>query len=281
MIDRFYGILASWYERRRPRLLDSESIRRIHPDSLLFYYGNIHSQRGQDGILAEIFRRLKISTGLFVEFGAWDGIYLSNCRLLYEKGWAGVFIESDQGRFKRLQTHYEKAERIRCIRGTVGTTVETSLGRILENYQVDPETVTFVSIDVDGPDLDILKVINCRPPVVLIEGGFNFSPYLTEPLPSAVAAQNLQQPIAVVYSTATILGYTPVCFYQDTYLVRSDLAAGFLARDAVTLYKEAFYFMPYQYRSELLRVRMHSKTIRDLETEFLGQFQANPLAGNK
>lgn len=40
---------------------------------LLSYRKNIHSQNGEDGILAEILWRLKISRGWFCEVGAWDG----------------------------------------------------------------------------------------------------------------------------------------------------------------------------------------------------------------
>jgi hypothetical protein len=56
----------------------------IQAESLLHYCGNVHSQRGDDGIAAEIFKRLQISKGFFVEFGAWDGIFLANCRALFE-----------------------------------------------------------------------------------------------------------------------------------------------------------------------------------------------------
>ena len=59
-------------ETRSPEL-----IAQISKGSLLKYYGNIHSQIGQDGILQEIFRKLGLRKGFFCEFGAWDGVYLS------------------------------------------------------------------------------------------------------------------------------------------------------------------------------------------------------------
>ena len=85
-------------ETRSPELIS-----RISKGSLLNFYGNIHSQIGQDGILQEIFKKLNLKKGFFCEFGAWDGIYLSNCRKLVEEGWAGVFIEGNEKRFKDLQ----------------------------------------------------------------------------------------------------------------------------------------------------------------------------------
>lgn len=49
---------------------------------LLDYMWNKYSQAGQDGIIKHIFKTLNIQSGHFVEFGAWDGIYLSNYRKL-------------------------------------------------------------------------------------------------------------------------------------------------------------------------------------------------------
>ncbi len=63
---------------------------KINPDSLLWFMQNVYSQHGQDGILEEIFNPVEISSGYFVEFGAWDRKYLSNNRLLYKKEWSGV-----------------------------------------------------------------------------------------------------------------------------------------------------------------------------------------------
>ena len=57
---------------------------------------NKYSQRGHDGIIEKIMKELSIENGFFIEFGGWDGIYLSNCRNLFECGWNGCFIEADK-----------------------------------------------------------------------------------------------------------------------------------------------------------------------------------------
>ena len=89
-------IFDKYLQNNYTRLRDPRNVGRVSANSLLFYSGDFHSQRGQDGILAEIFRRLGFRTGYFVEFGAWDGCYLSNSRSLYERGWGGVFIEGNE-----------------------------------------------------------------------------------------------------------------------------------------------------------------------------------------
>jgi hypothetical protein len=45
---------------------------------LLMFRENIHSQNGEDGIVAELLKRLKLnrSGGWVCEFGAWDGKHL-------------------------------------------------------------------------------------------------------------------------------------------------------------------------------------------------------------
>ena len=63
--------------------------------SLINFRKNLYSQDGEDGVIEEIFKRLSINKGTFVEFGAWDGKYLSNTFALLQKNWAGVYIEGD------------------------------------------------------------------------------------------------------------------------------------------------------------------------------------------
>ena len=53
-IKAFYDKQLSYDSIRDP-----SDIKKINKDSFLFYYGNVYSQKGQDGILSEIFRRLK------------------------------------------------------------------------------------------------------------------------------------------------------------------------------------------------------------------------------
>ena len=80
----------------------------VDKNSLLFFYGNNYSQAGQDGIIKEIFYRLNIKSGYFIEFGGWDGIYLSNCRSLYERGFKAIFIEQNKKKFNECLLNYPK-----------------------------------------------------------------------------------------------------------------------------------------------------------------------------
>ena len=67
-----------------------------------------YSQYGEDGIVEETLKRIKKKfklDGLCCEFGAWDGIHLSNCRLLFENGWSGCFAELDRKKFEDLESN--------------------------------------------------------------------------------------------------------------------------------------------------------------------------------
>ena len=67
---------------------------------------NIYSQNGEDGIIEELIKRLNIdktnNQKWCVEFGAWDGMHLSNTFNLVTKGWKAVYIEGDPNRFNTL-----------------------------------------------------------------------------------------------------------------------------------------------------------------------------------
>ena len=60
-IGKIYLKNKALEETRSPEL-----IARISKGSLLNFYGNIHSQIGQDGILQEIFKKLNIKKGFFL-----------------------------------------------------------------------------------------------------------------------------------------------------------------------------------------------------------------------
>lgn len=261
----------------------------IPEDSLLHYYGNKYSQVGQDGILAEIFRRLGVAdSGLFVEFGAWDGIFLSNCRALYEIGWEGVFIEGDSQKFKSLVENYN-GTKILCINEFVGTGKKDegplsryrSLDEILSDY-LDPDTIRsidIINIDVDGFDLEIAMSMNLQPKVILIEGGTDLSPFAKAPFPAA--GNNHQHPLGWIIKEIRRIGYEPVCFNQDVYAIRSDLVHLVLPQsvslNALDLYAQSFAFRGQSFRRYIMRLRALDSEIRDFEKKELGRFKINPL----
>ena len=71
-------------------------------NGLLSHARNEFSQNGEDGVLARLLDLTGPGHRTCCEFGAWDGIHFSNTRALVLKGWRGIFIEGDPGKFAAL-----------------------------------------------------------------------------------------------------------------------------------------------------------------------------------
>lgn len=138
---------------------------------LIHFRLNYHSENGEDGVLAEILRRMKIKRGSVVEFGAWDGIYASNTfRLVDKKGFSAVYIEGDEKRFKDLEATAKKtAGRITPIRAFVEKSGENSLDALLAKTSL-PKDFDVLSVDIDSFDYQIWESFKTfTPKIVIIE----------------------------------------------------------------------------------------------------------------
>jgi hypothetical protein len=241
---------------------------RIQKNSLLHNAQNVYSQRGDDGVIGEIFRRLHIAKGFFVEFGAWDGIYLSNTRWLFEQGWSGAYIEADPIKFAELKRNYAAFPHILCIQERVG--LPGGDGKLIDQIAADnflDRKIDLMIIDIDGLDYCVLETMTLRPTVVFIEGGFAWHPTFTQRVPDAVASKNLQQPLAVMIQIGLAAGYTPVCFNQNVYLVLNKLAHVFdaIRNDALTLWYDAWFNETDAFRRALQKNRRSNTFVRDQE----------------
>jgi Glycosyl transferases group 1 len=124
------------------------------------------SQNGEDGVLAEILRRVGAPTRFFVEFGVESGRE-GNCVFLADvMGWQGVFMEADHDLYGVLARKYVAHGRVRTRRAQI--TPET-VEQVFEEAGV-PREPDVLSIDVDGQDYWIWEAIeNYVPRVVVVE----------------------------------------------------------------------------------------------------------------
>ena len=138
------------------------------------YSFNRFSQNGEDGIIQELIRRLRLDEkkeNWCVEFGAWDGIYLSNTFNLVLQGWNAVYIEGDQKRFKDLLKTSKKHKNIFPLNAFVSKHRESksSLDNLLNNTKL-PKNFDLLSIDIDSFDLEVWESLdNYNPKIVIIE----------------------------------------------------------------------------------------------------------------
>jgi len=142
---------------------------------LLKYSGNKYSQNGEDGIIEEIFRRLKISEGYLCEFGAFDGRHLSNTFNLCEKNpnFKSILIESNKNYYDACVENVKDHDAI-VLNKTISSEADgkNSLNYILKNLNIDDLSKKFklISIDVDGEDYNIWKnFTSFSPDVAIVE----------------------------------------------------------------------------------------------------------------
>ena len=193
---------------------------------LVDFRKSIYSQNGEDGVIAEIFRRLPASIPRwYVEFGAWDGRYGSNCYALALDGWKGVMIEGDPLRFQRLE---RTAKRFSGRMTPVCGMVES--GRHLEEMLTSagvPHDFGLLSIDIDSFDYDVWKGMEAyRPAVVVIEID-------SSTLPGTRRVWSGENFVATTFTSMNELGrskdYTLVCHTGNLIFVRNELSQPFVS----------------------------------------------------
>lgn len=249
------------------------------------YAANIHSQVGQDGIIQELFNRLDIKEGTFCEFGAWDGMHLSNTRKLISENWSGVYIEGDPKRFEKLVENYPNSNIVK-INAWVGFNKsqgnnDTNLQDLLRQHvsQDYIDNLDLLIIDVDGLDLEIAMSSGVRAKLIVIEGGSSFVPSINHPFPNA--SENFQHPLKYILSQLHSIGYIPLCFRQDLFLVREDLLLAVLPDSniltAEQLFAQNFYLLPRAERRWQLLRRQSSSILKEFEIAHTNNFHPNPL----
>ena len=139
-------------------------------DKLNIYSRNITSQHGEDGILDYIINSLngKINQTC-CEFGAWDGIYLSNVyNLVQNKGYKALYIEPDKKKFYKLKNNFE-GKNVITLNKYVSFEGKDKLDEILleNNFNTNFD---LLSIDIDGNDYHIFSSLEkFKPKIIIIE----------------------------------------------------------------------------------------------------------------
>ncbi len=146
------------------------------------YEKNITSQFGEDGIIEHLFSKIGISENPWcVEFGAWDGEYLSNTyNLVFNKGFNCVYIEGDSTKAKELKNKVSKLsnQKIFVLNNFVESQGVNSLDNLLAQTDI-PKEFDLLSIDIDGIDYHVWKNFNnYNPKIVLIEHNPTIPPHI-------------------------------------------------------------------------------------------------------
>lgn len=145
---------------------------------LLKHRRSYFSQSGEDGVLSYIISRLPEKTGWCVEFGAWNGRYLSNTyHLVSQMGYKSVLIEGDADRAKELVGTMRPFHGCHCINTFVQPEGPDCLDQILARTPI-PNNFDLLSIDIDGDDYHVWQSLHhYLPAVVVIEINIRDKPH--------------------------------------------------------------------------------------------------------
>lgn len=143
------------------------------PNPLVKAGQKYYSQNDEDGITLEIFRRLAVRSGVFVEFGVGSGLE-NNTLVLLMNDWRGVWIGGEDleivipAASRKLQFSKAWVTRDNCV---------DLMAHGLSRLGVD--TCDFLSIDLDGNDFYVAEAIlrsGIRPSVIVVEYNAKFPP---------------------------------------------------------------------------------------------------------
>ncbi len=203
-----------------------------NPQWLLDHSSNKYSQTGEDGVIAKTLSLLPETDGWCVEFGAWDGVYLSNVRrLILEERYRAILIEGDRKKFKSLKANFANNKDVETLCRFVGFGDRDGLDEILSSYRI-PTNFDFLSIDIDGNDYHVWEAVKeYRPKVVCVE----FNPTIPSEVhfvqtPDPRIAQGCS--LLALYELARVKSYELVCVLPfNAFFVAREYFAAFEIAD--------------------------------------------------
>jgi len=141
---------------------------------LLRYAHQTYSEHGEDGMIAEIFRRIDAPLRTFVEIGAGDGLQ-NNTAALLNRGWRGWWIDADRGNVSSIQTNFREvlaSGRLSVLEALV--TAENVVS-FLDRSGV-PKEIDLLSLDIDRNTYWVWRAISevYRPRAAVIEYNASF-----------------------------------------------------------------------------------------------------------
>lgn len=216
----------------------------------------VYSQNDEDGILAEIFKRISITKGIFCEIGVHNGLECNSLFLLHQE-WRGTWVEADETqipvineKFQQLlasgqlhvQNEYVKPENINQL-------LTEGLSRIAGKT----DELDFLSIDIDGMDFYLLRSLELKPKVICIEYNAKFPAGVIrcpifDPNYRWQGTDYMGASLSALDELARTMGYTLVgtnITGANAFFVRNDLTANRFVSDASpeVLYNPPRYYL--------------------------------------
>jgi hypothetical protein len=199
MRDRLTGVLPDWWwtwlHQLREIDVDREwqgaaILRSAYPSlaappnglaSLEAAELRVHSQNGEDGILAYLLARIGPTTHEVVEFGIGDGSECCAANLVLTFGWSALLLEASADDAAAAAAFYDERAGGRVVvehAAVEPDTIDSQLGgRVAPVFDV-------LSVDIDGNDYWVLEALSAvRPRVIVVEYNASFGPERSVTIP--------------------------------------------------------------------------------------------------
>jgi hypothetical protein len=212
------------------------------PDNPALKGFKAYSQFDEDGIIEEIFRRIGRGS-TFLEIGCGDGLE-NNTHYLLLKGWRGMWVDASSKSIEKARSSLPASPRLEIVERMLDlTNTEDLCNRYLTRFS-QPD---FLSVDIDGNDLHILKAALAllRPTVICVE----YAAKLAPPIVATVAYDPAHAWAGDDYHGASLQAYVDALpEYRlvacnlcgaNAFFVRGDAAQPFATYSPAELFQPA------------------------------------------
>lgn len=135
----------------------------------------VFSQNGEDGILAEIFRRIGTRDRFFVEFGTGDGLE-NNTVYLLAQNWRGAWIEGSPEASATIQSRFQSQLNAGQLKFLNSFITAENIEGLFKQLNV-PTEFDFLSVDIDRNTYHVWKALSrYKPRVIAVEYNATFPP---------------------------------------------------------------------------------------------------------
>jgi len=237
-IRRLYGKMFFWFHDTalvKQLIVEQQNFtflqtpRAQEPRRLLSAGYTVFSQADEDGILAEIFRRIGSTSKTAVEFGLQHGLE-SNTLLLAADGWKTWWFEGDESYTNQLKEKFHSGI---CPQLQIQQAFITgkNINQIFRVAKI-PKEIDVLCIDIDSCDYWVWKGLTVtKPRVVIIEYNAEWGPHVAWTVPNDPnfrwqGDSHYGASLKALEKLSASKGYTLVgCSYSgvNAFFVRDDL----------------------------------------------------------
>lgn len=192
----------------------------------------VYSQHGEDGILEALLDKIPVKRKFIVEFGAYDGINMSNSRyLIKDKGWSAFLIEGDKRFYSKLKNVYPDQFSVKILKSLV---TPENIDQLFTQADV-PVDFEVLSIDIDSIDYYVWQgLLMFTPKIVVVEYNSVVSPeieYIVDRNKAIELSGTSQE-------GASLLAYDRLAREKNYQLVYTELSGSnaFFIHDSIKQY---------------------------------------------